>query len=1447
METFGKYQLVKRLGAGGMAEVYLARSSVAQGLAKAAVIKKIHAAYAKSRHFQKMFVDEAKIALSLNHPNIVQVFDFGHVSQTYFLVMEYVEGVDLLRLMQEGAKLQRRVPYGLAAYVAQQIAKGLDYAHRKSDEYGEELGIVHRDVSPQNVLISWDGAVKLTDFGIARARDVHEEEGVVKGKFAYMSPEQARGLAVDRRSDIYSAGIVLYELACARPLFTGRGKEVLEAVRAGAVPRPRTVDPNLPQALEEIILKALAYHPEDRHQTARDLQHALGRFQLQLASAQDEIYDSGALAQYIAQTVPREKRARTTGELSAPPETPPPRAAAADEAATPVAKKHAGGAEVTPLSSPVALVPSETRERKQVIVLEGEISGLAKLRREVGEERARQAVVDFFRIAEHIAFKHDAHPHPTGVDDAFTYIVGLPVTGEDDPTRAIRLALALVDALDGIGRDVEPDLRLSVGIQRGVALVTRGAGAQFTYELSPQTLAFARRLAKEAQGGEVLVGGGVYRVARAEWNFEEIATIELDDSTDPGDDPDAPKKAKVHRLRGIKEREQRMRERTAEGPLVGRELERKAIKDAYREVVRLRRKHHVLIIGEEGVGKRSLISGFLQSLPSGEAMVLRAACRAATSDTPFSVVADLSRDMLGLAEGAEPREVKRRLQAAATTLYPAASETREVQGLVNTVGMLLGIKVASDEIDAEERATRILQALRRIEERLAKDQPVVVIVEDVHWADSQSWDVFLRLINEPAQRTVLGLATARPDERILHAATEAESIMTLVLDELGPEDRIRLVAQRFAPGEDVRALSEEIVAKAGGNPFYILELIDSLVERGTVAESREHPGKLTLLKRDVHLQAPTSVQALVATRLDRLPFSEKEVLLLASVIGREFASGDLEALLGRGVDEDLHGLLRRQLVERRGGGYAFRNEMTQQVAYELLPPEAQARLHRRVADRLAGSPGYRAGQDDAVLARHLERAGDGAAAAQRYLAAAMHARDVLGNAEAFQHLSKALALLPREAHAERLEARGEREAILRAWGHRAQQLRELHQMRREAEALGDAARIADVLSRTAQFYLDVDKAPQAQRVLGPALAAARASGQRLVEAEVLRMQSVLARSLGENQEALVLVDRALALCGDDRPGLLQRATILNNKGTTLWQMSRLREAIEAHAEALVIYRKLRVPRQEAKVLNNIGIVFSALGEYEEALTNYKRSLKIDQELGNRLAVAVKLANIGGLYVDVGDLDKAEPYLGKALAIAGELGDPATQTDATITLGQAYLKRGDLARARRAFDKGHTQAAQAKNRYQEIRALVYLALATIRSGEPPDRALAMAREATDLAEKARILIGQMYGLTAQGLALRELGRLGEAAEVAGRAVEVLDRSHAPEGSEEILYHYARILLAAGRAGDAAAALRRSHDELQAKARRIKDPALRARFLAASPARDILAEVGYHEPA
>jgi serine/threonine protein kinase/tetratricopeptide (TPR) repeat protein len=1497
VETFGKYQLVRRLGAGGMAEVFLARTTVAQGLAKLLVIKKIHSAFAKSKHFVTMFVDEAKIALSLNHPNVVQVFDFGHVGQTYYLAMEYVEGLDLLRLLQEGAKRGRRVPYGLSAYIVQQIAKGLDYAHRKADEYGEPLGIVHRDVSPQNVLVSWDGAVKIVDFGIARARDSHEEEGVVKGKFAYMSPEQARGSPVDRRSDIFAAGIVLYELACARPLFVGKGKEVLEAVKSFTPAPPREVDPELPPRLEEILLRALAPRPEDRYDTARDLQHDLGKFQYQHARSQDDLYDSGTLAQFVAQIAPRERVLRpTSGALTSASGTSAqvtvrqrahgptgdlstqqgrasrdrgPLTTDHTFAVTPSALAEARG-DVAELALAPAAPPLPTRERKYVLVVHGRLAPASS-----PAPDGREA---FFRIADDIAYKYEAERHGHA-PDSVSYVLGLPVAGEDDPSRAIRLALALKEAEEGIARDAGGDLGLTLGIQRGEAIVTRQGGAAWDYELLDTTMEFARRLVDRAVTGDIVVGGMVYRVAKSEWRFEECSgpqgprapsepnlTPEADPASEDRDPLHRP--ARIYRLRGAKERSERLRERGATPMLVGRELELKVLKDAYRDVVVHRRKQHVAVIGEPGVGKRALVSAFLATIPKDDATVLRSAARAATADTPYAIVADLGRDLLGLGESEGRREIHRRLQATAAFLYPEPEEASLAAALIETMGKLLGAPpvspgevvpappAGSDQDDADLRRRLISMALRRIEDRLTQDRPLILAIEDAHWADSQSWEISLEVLRENTQRPVLTLVTARPDERILDTLTETAATV-LTVEELSPQDRLRLVLSRFAPGEDAAPLAQEIVKRAGGNPFFLCEVIDALVDRDIVSASPEHGGKLVWVRREASISVPVSVEALVATRLDRLPADQRQVLAHAAVLGRAFCAADVGALLDRPVEGELARLARRGLIDAAASGYHFRNEMTLAVAHELVPAEERSVLHRRAAELVKRAPGYREGQDDALVAHHLEAAGDAAEAARSYQQAATHALDVRANAEAFHHLSRVIELLPKEAVAERFAARAERESILRAWAQRHKQLRELHHMKREAEALGDPTRLADVMTRLAQLYLDVGRAPIAKRMLGPALDCARRAGDRVAEAAVLRVEACLASEIGQNAEALDLSARALAL-SDDGPGgtgaaegqpvarfasrraLLERAQILNIRGTTLWTMSRLREAIMAYAEALVIYRHLSVPRQEARALNNMGIVFAALGEYEEALTHYKRSLKIDTELGDRVQVGLKLGNIGQTYLEVGELDKAEQYLDKALVVSEQLEDTVNRTDAMITLAQVYLKRRDAQGARALCEQGLALATQHRHLYQEVRGMVYLSLAQLEAGDAPEASLELARTAVQKSRAATMPVGEIHGMVAEARALAALGRTDEAEGRAADAVRLLGNTRDPEGAEEILYVHAQLARTVGRDADAQASLLRAYREVQSKARRLADPALRARYLESQPASQIVRE-------
>ena len=1447
MEQFGKYTLVRKIGTGGMAEVYLARTTVAQGLTKTLVLKKIHTAYARSRPFVAMFVDEAKIALGLNHPNIVQVFDFGSVGETYFLAMENVEGMDLLRLLQDCAREKRRIPFGLSAYIVQQLCKGLDYAHRKTDEFGEPLGIVHRDISPQNVLVSWDGGVKIVDFGIARARHVHEDEGVIKGKFAYMSPEQARGEPVDLRSDVFSAGIVLYELVCGRPLFTGRGKEALEQVKAGAIPPPREAAPDLPPALERIAMKALAYHKDDRYQSARELHVDLGRFQLEWGHEARELVDSTALAAFLATVVPEERRApraRPTSEARATgtPATP------TTGASNPISL--AALAEPAVPAPPVERKPRESRERKYVYVVEGVIRGVAALEGRLGPAGATRLVEEFRRVARDIAFKHDALEDRGERDlDSLRLVVGLPLAGEDDAGRTIRLALALVDALDGIGSDVEPELRLAIGIQRGAATVIRRGGDQ-RFEVEATTAGFASTLARYAGPAEILVGGRVFRSARTDWAFEALAAIDLPAGTDSGtgrvDEDTEPgvKRARVYRLRGPKERAARVRERARPGALFGREQELRLLRDAYRDTLVSRRKRQIAISGDHGVGKRSLVTAFLAGIPATEAYVLRTSTRVATAMTPYGIIADLSREILGLADGAEPHEIQRRLALALPLLFPGEEDSREAKVALATIGMLLGARPGEDDGDPDERRQRLLGIMARVEQRLEPDRPLIIVGEDVHWSDQESLELFSALLKVPSARPVLGIVTTRPDKRILDA-TVAAGGQVAHLDELDAEARRRLVASRFAPDEDVGELAEQILARAGGNPFFILETIDALAERGVIVEAPGHPGRYRWAKRDAPLQVPTSVEDLLITRIDRLPERDKQVLLTASVLGRVIAPPALAAMLGRQPKPELDELARRGLLTLHDGEYRFKNDMIMTVAYGLVPAEDKTRLHRLVADRIATSPSYRPGQDDAHIARHLELAGDAIASADRYLRAASHAIDVGGNADAFRQLTRVLKLLPPGDHARRFQARRQREEILRRLARRPQQLRELSALRREAEAIGDPQKQAMAHGLLAQFYIDVGKAPAAQRAVTPALQFARDAGDKLLEADALRLRSAIARLVGNNDDSLRLCEQALALCaqtGDGSATLLMRATILNNQGTTLWNMGRLEDSIEAYAEALVIYRALKLPRQEARALNNMGIVFSSLGEYEEALAHYKSSLKLDQQLGDRSGVALKLGNIGQAYADCGDVDRAENYLAKAWKLGEQTTDPSSMADAAISWGQVKLARGDLAGALELLERGKDLASEGRERFQEIRGLEYIALAQLEAGQSPAGALELARAATELARKMPMMVGIVYGLAVQGLALSRLGDHAAATAATAEAVALQAAQARPEGAEHILHWHALTLAAAGQLPAARAAFARAAAEIDAKAARLRDPALRAAYLGSKTARAVLAALG-----
>jgi serine/threonine protein kinase len=274
-----KYQIVAPLAVGGMAELYLARIRGTAGFERLCVVKRILPQHARDDMFVKMFLDEARLAATLRHPNVIDVYDVGMGKGRYYFVMEYVHGQDLAALIAAARAQKRGLKVGSALGICIAAAAGLHHAHEQVGPDGKPLKIVHRDISPGNILVSYDGHVKLVDFGIAKAaaRATQTTAGGMKGKLCYMSPEQVVASAdLDHRSDVFSLGVVLYELTTGRALFRGESDYLIaEKITSGEITPPSEARPGYDAKLEAIVLKALAKNPRDRWQTAQELQHAL--------------------------------------------------------------------------------------------------------------------------------------------------------------------------------------------------------------------------------------------------------------------------------------------------------------------------------------------------------------------------------------------------------------------------------------------------------------------------------------------------------------------------------------------------------------------------------------------------------------------------------------------------------------------------------------------------------------------------------------------------------------------------------------------------------------------------------------------------------------------------------------------------------------------------------------------------------------------------------------------------------------------------------------------------------------------------------------------------------------------------------------------------------------------------------------------------------------------
>jgi eukaryotic-like serine/threonine-protein kinase len=1436
------FEILHRLGAGGMAEVFLAKKRGAEGTFKLLVVKRILPAHGASRRFRSMFVEEAQLATRLNHPNIVQVYEFSdHGDEGLVLSMEYVEGFDLGRITSAARKEGSRIPPLVAAFIVAEAAKGLHYAHERKDERGTPLAIVHRDVSPQNILVSHEGVVKIADFGIASASLFRDEPGVLKGKVGYMSPEQARREKVDRRSDVYSLGVVLYELFTLRSPFGKLDDDALfEAVQAGRFEPPSAHAPELLPELEAIAVRALSLSPDDRFQTARDMAGAIARVLL----ARQELVDSASVEQTLGHLLGRDLNATLHesialeagaggGSILLPAADAQPRTLAAVR--VPRGGSDADAPATAPPGSPMA------REVRHVAVVTLRVAGVDALSRS-GRERPQppgasappDAPRDRFAairaILDDIAYKRGAvwswgpdavpaDPHGPVIAHA---IVGLMANPSRAAADAAWLAVDVHEALAGASVDLPVPLRASIGIVRGIASGLRDAqGNLVQHALAEPASYLADRVGSSTPFGRTWVAGGIYRLVRRDFRWADAPALDIEDA----EGRDVPRQMRPYVLERPLTREERLDELSlTPSDLVGRDAERADLNAAFHRAVSsaqpssppapvTERTHEPgaptprpppprgevvarAVVGELGIGKTALLDAFVAELPAGTS-VIQTECSPVKSELPFAAVSDLLRLVTGMGLDHSIQEAE---PAVLHALGAFGSSRAGGEVATRLAELVTGKQHAHAEDDpVNYRRDLVLLGLRHMLAGVAAIQPLVVVIDGLQWADLASLELIRDLLRRPAPLPILLVAVTRPEDRV---APFIEGMVRIELRGLAAEEQVRLVEAHLGVRDGVAAVCAELVPRVAGNPFFLLEMVDALLERGTL-EIVERPaipppdalgetivpgsvpgsGHLELVRHerpgDRNEALPSTLEQLLSDRLRELPSAERDVVDWLAVAGGPLLESDLLALTRLAGDEAITRLCARGLCDRKGGALDFRHPLARDVAYLALDPPTRSRMHRVLGEHLATTP-LSQGISAAIVARHLARGEAPGPAAELYLTAAAAARAAFQAQLAQRYYQRALGLLP-AGDSRRMIAHEALEAIYRHLGRRRERRAHLSALRKLARESEKARWVALALVRTARLDADEGHLAHGLPVAQRAAEITRFARKPALEVEALTILSEVLRELGDVQGAIDACERALKVAQSSGLPPRLRAEVLRAKGVLLRYGGRVTEAVDAYAEAIAVFKAVGARRAEARVKNSLAYAMFVLERFEDAIAVGMSSISIDLAIGGRFQIAKTLSNIGQAYARLGAAPRGLAYLRRARDAHERYGDQDSRADTLLSTAMILLETGDLDAAHTLTGDASALIAVTGSAYDLAHERLVRALLA-REGGDQRTAVALASEGRRLAESQGLMSFHAYATACEAAARVDAGEVHSGVLLARTALGVVESAASEYGLE-----------------------------------------------------------------
>ena len=1215
--AFGRYRLLERLGQGGMAEVFKAKSYGVEGFEKILVIKRILPELSRSRDFIDMFIHEAKLAVRLSHANIVQVFDLGKTPggesggvqqpDAYYMAMEYVHGLDLASLLARCRRKQIVLPVEMGVYVASEVAKGLDHAHRRRDERMLPLGIVHRDVSPQNVLLSFEGEVKVTDFGVAKARGALDKGAPedtranrLLGKFGYMSPEQARGESVDGRSDLFSLGTILYEcVAGVNPFGAPTTFETLRRVQACEYPPLALLRPDVPSELAAILKTAMAKSPGDRHTDAGRLYEAL----LAFLYAQGTRYGANDLAEFLS-------RFREGG----------------DAAGASAASEHlleADGGQSRTERTP-AEVPS-SRQASSVRVAVAAQAVAIERAAEMGERREVTAVV--LELPRHMS---------SAVADQAANIV------ERWGGRVLRREVGHIAALFGLGepdgRDTEMATRCSLvalrslgpahppGIGLHVGHIHVSSAGQPAEDDRLGTLIDTARDLARMRDGQAVMSTQAMRQVKSSFEFEALGESDRPSSN----------------VSALRVTDVRVPGETL-GRFVGRTEELRRIGVVL--ALAAKRKARVLTIrGDFGIGKTRLLYEVERRLRKGgyDVGFHIATCPPRKESFPLSGVVRMLQVLCGISEADAPD----RVLALEPRLRALGLRGEEMQAVLMALGA--GVKTLGGDANA-----LLCHALTCMVRGLSADRPHAFAWDVAEAMDEESYALLEEVLRRSAHVRIVFAFAVRVG--FSHALEKTEGHVAIDLGDLAPAEVERLVALRLA----VDALPEELIefvrARAGGHPLFVGELVKALVHEGAVSVVDRRVASARLVGDDLAL--PKTLRGLVASRVARLSVAERATLQAAAVLGDPIDLAVLSDMIGQdmpSIERSIAAIAARDFVVHTGPTeLRFTSPIIREVVAGALTPDALREMHAAAARALEVTLGERAWEQPARIATHLYEAGDHERAAG-YFAKSGERRLAMGQLEAAaRDCARAIAVTNAAARAPEelvtwLERLASAVRFVRALSGAKELCDSVVERADRAGALGEQVR-ARVAS--GQVLAAVNQIAAARARLSEARAIGLAD-PRLVR-PVLLAEVELAARQGDFRRALVVLGeiRTVAHASGDadeehRIALhaAQSHAAIGDRDTAL---ARLDEA----GRLLPHDPMAALERARARAL-----VDYFTRDFRSAVQRCEEATQLAREMGLAHEAMLNLHNLGHILVYMEDPPRAYGAIQQSLALCGEPGD-----------------------------------------------------------------------------------------------------------------------------------------------------------------------------------------------